>query len=78
MSKVVVDAALRARLHNLAGLLEVCDESGQILGYFHPVAVWNAAEGCAQSPIPREEIERRRQQRSGRPLADILKGLQGS
>jgi hypothetical protein len=78
MTKVVVDAATRARLNNLSDLLEVCDESGRVLGYFHPVPAPFPTEAYVQSPVPEEEIECRRRQRTGRALTDILKGLQGS
>lgn len=73
MTKVTVDAAIRARLHDLSELLEVCDESGRTLGYFHPLVL--AGDAKAASPLSDEEIERRRQQRTGRPLGEILEDL---
>ena len=73
MTKVIVDAAMRARLHDLKELLEVCDESGRTLGYFHPLV--DCGDAKALSPFSDEEIDRRRQQRSGRPLGDILEDL---
>ena len=72
MTRVVVDAAMRANLHNLDTVLEVCDESGRTLGYFHP------QNGAVRSPFCDEEIERRRQQRTGKPLAEILERLKQS
>jgi hypothetical protein len=77
MTRVVVDATMRAHLNNLADLLEVCDESGRVLGYFHPVPAPNPA-APVQSPVLKEELEHRRRQRTGRSLTDILKGLQRS
>ena len=74
MTKVIIDAATRANLHNLDTVLQVCDEDGHTLGYFHPTA-----DGAPiRSPISDEEIERRRQQRTGKPLADILERLKRS
>jgi hypothetical protein len=73
MTKVIVDAAMRARLHDLSELLEVCDESGRTLGYFHPLVP--PGDTKSLSPFSDEEIERRRQQRSGRPLGEILEDL---
>ena len=73
MTKVTVDAAMRARLHDLSELLEVCDESGRTLGYSHPLVP--AGDAKAASPLSDEEIERRHQQRSGRPLGEILEDL---
>jgi hypothetical protein len=79
MNEVTVDAALRARLNNLDDLLQVRDESGRILGYFHPV-VEPAASGAAsiRSPFSTEELERRRSQRTGRSLEEILNELNRS
>ncbi len=71
MTKIFVDAATRANLHNLDTVVEVCDESGETLGYFHPQSPTKAV----QSPFSDEEIERRRQQRTGKPLAEVLERL---
>ena len=76
MNEVTVDAALRARLNNLDDLLKVRDESGRILGYFHPVIEPAVSEERAiQSPFSSEELDRRRGQRTGRSLAEILDEL---
>jgi hypothetical protein len=74
MTKVIIDAATRANLHNLDTVLQVCDEDGHTLGYFHPLS-----DGTpVRSPISDEEIECRRQQRTGKPLAEILERLKRS
>jgi hypothetical protein len=78
MTKVFLDAATQARLNNLGELLEVCDESGKVRGYFHPIGEAAASAGSHQSPHSREELERRRQQRTGRPLSEILARLEQS
>jgi hypothetical protein len=79
MTRLVVDAATQAKLNHLNGLLEICDEAGRTLGYFHPVLTEkHSAENHIQSPFTEEELERRRQQRTGRPLTEILKGLRQS
>jgi hypothetical protein len=76
MDKVNVDPTLVARLHNLDTTLEVCDTSGRTLGYFHPVLDrMPPASGPAKSPFSDEEIQQRRQQRSGRPLPEVLRRL---
>ena len=73
MTKLVVDAAMQAKLNNLNGLLEVCDEAGRTLGYFHPLLKPGSSGGHKiQSPFTEEKLERRRQQRTGRPLPEIL------
>ena len=74
--QLTVDAALLSRLHNLDGLIEFRDEEGRTLGYFHPLVRTGGAGGPpVRSPISDEEIQRRRQQRTGRPLSEILAGL---
>jgi hypothetical protein len=79
MNEVTVDAALRARLNNLDDLLQVRDESGRILGYFHPVVEPAASDATSiRSPFSTEELERRRSQRTGRSLEEILNDLSRS
>lgn len=79
MAKLTVDAETRGRLRNLGELLEICDESGRTLGYFHPVT--DASQETTerlQSPLTRDDLERRRQERTGRPLSDILDDLKSA
>ncbi len=76
MTKVSVDSTLRARLHDLDEVLELCDESGQTLGYFHPVVhVSSSQKATDLSPFSEEEIRRRQQDRTGRSLGEILEDL---
>jgi hypothetical protein len=75
MTRLIVDATTLARLRNLHDVSEVCDESGQVLGYFHPILPSGAAPGQSRSPFPDAELQRRREQRTGRPLAEILERL---
>lgn len=70
MTKITVDSELRSKLHNLDSLIELCDETGRTLGYFHP-----ALTGPLESPHSIEELERRRQNPTGRSLREILKDL---
>jgi len=77
MVKVVLDASVLARLNNPDGPVEVCDESGTTVGYFQPVGPpCERGSLGSQSPFSDEEMERRRQQRSGRSLEEILADLQ--
>ena len=73
MTKLTVDSELRAKLGGLQDLVEFCDESGRIVGFFHPVAL--AGQNRTASPISDEVIEAARAQRTGRPLPDILADL---
>ena len=76
MTKVTVDSELRAKLGDLQDLVEFRDENGQVVGFFHPVArIAKANNWQTNSPISDDEIETARQQRIGRPLADIVADL---
>ena len=76
MTKLTVDSDLRAKLGGFQDLVEFCDENGQVVGFFHPIgATANAPVRKTTSPIPNDEIEAARQQKSGRPLTDIWTDL---
>ena len=75
MTKVTVDPELRAKLGDLQELVEFRDESGRVVGFFHPVALSHVASNQASSPISDAEIETARQQKSGRPLAEVFADL---
>ena len=76
MTKVTLDAATLAKIPN-GDLSEIIDEAGQTIGFFHPLQMPNAlSAGRFKSPFTDEEIERRRQQRTGCSLADILERLE--
>jgi len=73
MRRLTITAATLDTLNNLDDFLEVCDESGNTLGYFHPLAQPNDGSRTVRSPFTDEELQRRRQQRTGSPLAEVLK-----
>ena len=75
MMKITVDDVLRTKLHNLDSPLELCDESGRVLGHFTP-AVDHAMYEGVQSPTSEQELRRRSQQGGGRSLTEILGDLQ--
>jgi hypothetical protein len=75
MTKLMIDAGTLAKLHNLEAPLEVCDESGKTLGYFHPAVLAHGAGPALRSPFSDEELQRRRQQRTGSPLGEVLERL---
>jgi hypothetical protein len=58
MTRVIVDADLRAKLHNLETPLELCDESGKILARVNPAIDWSQYELLTEE-ISEEEIKRR-------------------
>lgn len=68
MTRVIADSTLPARLRSGVEALEICDEAGQVLGYFHPAV-------RLTSPFSREELERRRLDRTGKPLSEVLRAI---
>jgi hypothetical protein len=76
MTRVIVDADLRAKLHGLAGQVELCDEGGQTLGHFLPADLYkDLVYSSIRIPFTEEEMARRRQAKGGRSLAEIWKSL---
>ena len=75
MSITVTDLALLEQLDRAAGLVELKSPDGRLLGQFI------AADPCklppgVKSPFTEEQLVARRMDRSGRPLAEILRDLQ--
>ena len=58
MTRVTVDATLRDKLRGLSQPLELCDESGQVLGRLFPVVDLSNYEPW-EPPMPEEELRRR-------------------
>jgi hypothetical protein len=74
MSRLIVDAAMVDKLRANGNMMELCDETGQTLGYFYRTS----APGKTRSPFTAEEIQRRRAEKGGRTLTEILKELGAS
>jgi hypothetical protein len=77
MTRLNLTPSAATALRGLSAPTEVCDDSGATLGYYYP-ANRPAGTPTVASPFSREELDRRRQQRAGRPLAEILKDLGAS
>ena len=79
MNKVTIDESLHAKLGSLSSEVEVCDESGQTVGYFVP-ADWHddLLYAWAKAQVTDEELERARRQVGGQALADILARLESA
>jgi hypothetical protein len=74
---VVLDESLRTRLHNLNGIVKLCDESGEVVGHVVPNNVpGEILDGLRKCPDSEKELERSRQETGGRTLEEILKDLQ--
>jgi hypothetical protein len=73
--RIAVDGVLRAKLRGLDTHLELCDESGHVVGYFTPAADRSIYEGV-KSPTSDDELDQRSRQGGGRPLREILDNLE--
>ncbi|HUY33811.1 MAG TPA: hypothetical protein VMV69_13765 [Pirellulales bacterium] len=74
MTRIVVDAMLRERLTGSSEPLELCDESGRVLGRFIPKIDWEAIE--RERPKRTEEEMRLREQEKGMSIAEVLAHLE--
>lgn len=71
MDKVVLDAAVRAKLRNVDEV-ELYDESGRSVGHFLSEEVYRRLlYDWANAQITDEELQRRQRQPGGRTLTEI-------
>ena len=77
MTKVVLDTGVLSRLAGVRETALLCDESGRVIGYFEPLEPpTGKGEDGTESPFSDEQIERFRQQRSGRSIQHVLAALE--
>jgi hypothetical protein len=69
----VTDAGLIQKLLT-DGYVKLCDPTGQVIGIFTGPTFGHLPEGV-RSPFTDEELERRRQDRTGRSFAEVMKDL---
>ena len=74
MTRITIDADTVAKLKDVRNMVELRDEAGRIVGHFLPGPPRDA-NGQIIVPFSEEELERRSQERGGRPLKDILSDL---
>lgn len=75
MERVVLDAALRAKLGDLSNPFPIFDEAGRIVVYVTPAEDHSLYEGVGLGASP-EELARREQEGGGRSLREILTDLE--
>jgi hypothetical protein len=77
MSRIVLDAALRAKLNGLNEQVEIYDEAGSRVGCFLPEEVYRQLlrDWASRHLVDDEEVERRLQQPGGHTLAEIWQTL---
>jgi hypothetical protein len=73
MTRVILDAALRTKLFELAEPLELCDESGRLLGRFIPIS--EASLINRGEPVLSEDELRRREQEPDFSTSELLAHL---
>jgi len=77
MHKVTLDQSTLAKLGNLDQQLEICNETGQTLGYYLPASEDDPSlYQWAKTQITDEELERRRREPGGKTTAEILQRLE--
>jgi hypothetical protein len=74
MTRIVLDAALAARLKSTHDAIELADPDGAILGHFTPTHAIQKL--TAKVPFTEEEIKQAKEKRGGRSLAEILADLE--
>jgi hypothetical protein len=74
MVRISLDSSVASQLIPLVEGAELCDPSGNVLGYFTPVAS-ASSYGQVEVPYTEEELQRIEQQPGGRQLDAILRDL---
>ncbi len=74
MSLVIVSTEMGQKLERTGEPVEICTADGRRIGYFTPAPV---RQYDLDPGISDEEIRLRMTDRTGRPLADILRDLDG-
>ena len=74
MSITITDSILLEQLSRAGGAVELKAPDGRLLGRFIAEDMGRLPPGV-KSPFTEEEMAERRKDRSGRPLADILRDL---
>lgn len=72
MTRVIVDALLLSRLHNLNEPIELCNEAGQILARIELAA---APDEQREPQISNQELDRRSQSDQWYTTAEVLDHL---
>lgn len=74
MTRIVLDAGVSSKLHELTLPAELCDPSGRVLGQFVPTI--NRSEWESLSPeISEEELDRREQSTEWYSTEEVLAHL---
>jgi len=75
MTRVIIDDALRSKLHNFTEAVELCDESGRVVAQVFPVEDLSQYD-LTEPPISEEELERRRNSTDDLSTAEVIAFLE--
>ena len=75
MTKILIDPATAGQLSGIETTVELCDPSGNLLGYFSP-KVDPSLYDQVEIPISEDELDRRQQSGGGRPLKNIIRDME--
>jgi hypothetical protein len=75
MKRLVIEDSAAQPFAEAADAVQVCTQSGQILGYFTPTCDTSVYDEL-ESPCSEDELRDRLREGGGRPLADILRDLE--
>ena len=76
MAHVVLDDQTLTKFRTYAEMVEVWDETGNVIGWFSPSLSSTELPAHYLPQISQEEIERRSRAKGGRTLAEILADLE--
>lgn len=80
MTRLTLDATSAAKLADLPGPVQLCNEDGTVLGWYQPGMLSEPPRALKDiAPLSDEELDRRSKNRGqGRPLKDVLQDLNRS
>jgi hypothetical protein len=74
MQRIVVDQGMSDEFRKADNLTEICDPAGIVVGYFRVRAVPREVLKLSERSLT--ELRRRAEERTGRPLADVIRDLE--
>jgi hypothetical protein len=75
MKNIVLDDALRSKIGDLKEEAQLCDESGQAVGFLMPMSAYYRLVESTLPPISEEEMERRFAEPGAKTLNEIKRQL---
>lgn len=81
MSKVVLDAELRAKLNGATRVVEITDEAGNAIGRYVPDDVFERIMERLLPPLSREELDEARKEmleHGGVSTAEVIAGMEAA